>query len=302
MPSSREMLSGPDLGGGYLHQLSRDRRDDGVRFTYHAQEGGPDAQGPPRGPLGPLGFALPETPCPFGGRYCWHREFALPESESASVRRAYNRWRFVSGLLLEQRYGSAPVPIEAALREISARVLGRLEEEGVPYWIGGSTAAYLQGVPVAPHGIALGTSRAGVDAIGAALGESLIEPVAPTRWDGNLRHGARAFVGTLVDGVRVEWAAPSLAAPGVGGAREWSFAPDRVPTVTIERDGRRLRVSRLEFALVRAVERGDLARARAIAARLGPAATDRPLLDELLGDGRLEPRVRRAVGELLPPP
>ncbi len=292
------MRSGPDLGGGYLHQLSLDRASAATQFTYHAQEGGIDAQGPPRGPLAPFGFELTETPCQFGGRHCWHREFALPPSEEAAVRRAYNRWRFVSAVLLEQRYAAAAVPIEAALAEVADRVLAPLARQGTPVWIGGSASAYLQGVSVSPRDIDLGTSRAGADEIGAALVDFLIEPVAPTRWSGAIRYAGRAFVGTLVAGVRVQWAAPAGTVPAQGSAREWALPTDPIPRGTLERDGRSYPVSRLEFALVRAAEQGDLGYARAIAARLGANPSAAGLLDRLLEGAT--PDVRRIVGGLVP--
>ena len=298
MTTSREMLSGPDLGGGYLHQLSRDRTGSVSGFTYHAQEGGIDAQGPPRGPLDVLGFEITETPCQFGGRGCWHREFALPASDADAVRRAYNRWRFVSAALLEQRYASAAVPLDAALAELADRVLAPLARRGIPAWIGGSTSAFLQGIAVSPRGISLGTSREGVKEIGAALLDFLIEPVAPTRWGGALRYAGRAFVGTLVAGVRVQFAAPAGAASAPGSAREWSLPADRVPTVTVERDGRSYAASRLEFALLRAVEQGDLANSRAIAARLAADPAAPSLLGPMLEGAT--PEVRRIVGELIP--
>ncbi len=251
-----ELVSGPDTGGGFLHQLSLDRIGEGTTFTHHAQDGGQDAGGPPRGPLGPLGFVHPPAPCMFGGPRCWHRRYLLPFSELPRVRFAYQRHRFVLETMVAQASGLAPVPILPAVRELARRLGPPLEEERVPWFVGGSTAAWLLGAPIAPHDIDLATTRAGVDRIGALLAEYLIEPVAPTDWGPDrLVRGARAFVGTPLEGARVEWSVP-LEPTSLDEEAEFGGRPDRVRTLDAEREGLRFRVSRPEYGLVRSAERG----------------------------------------------
>jgi len=286
-----ELLSGPDLGAGFLHQLSLDRDGERLSVTYHAQDGGADANGPPRGPLDVFGFVHPAIPCMFGGPRCWHRRFLVTFTAIPRVRQAYNRNRFVLEAMLAQEYDHAPVPVDAALDELLPRIADLLDRDRIEWYIGGSTAARLLGARIAPHDIDLGTTRAGVDRIGALLGEFLIEPVAPTDWpSAGIVHAARAFVGTLKDGVRLEWAVPIEPRDPVP-FDEWSGRTGTVRTVEASFHGHSVRVSRPEYALVRAHEKHRAEDAAAIAEvvhRLGP---DGSLLDALLARSRLsEPR------------
>src|SRR5271170_909129 len=207
MPS--EMLSGPDLGAGFLHQLTTDRDGDRSTFTYHAQEGGQDANGPPKGPLGVFGFVHPESACQFGGPRCWHRRFLLPFAETPKVRQCYNRNRFVLQTMIDQAYDGVPAAVETALADVVDR-LAKSDGMGDGDWyVGGSTAAWLLGAAVAPHDIDLGTTRAGADRLGSVLADYLIEPVSTTDWPrSGIVRGARAFVGTFAAGARVEWGVP----------------------------------------------------------------------------------------------
>ena len=290
---SSEMLSGPDLGAGFLHQLSLDRDEDRTSITYHAQDGGADANGPPKGPLDAFGFVHPSTPCMFGGPRCWHRRFLLPFSAIPRARQAYNRNRFVLQTMLDQVYDPAPVPVEAALEEVVGRISGPLGQDHIDWFIGGSTAAWLLGADVAPRDIDLGTTRAGVDRVATVLAEYLIEPLAPTDWAGNrIVRGARAFVGTFREGARVEWAVPIEPLPA-SPFEEWSGHVDSVRLVDASFHGRKLRVSRPEYALVRAWEKHRSPQAESIAAvvlRLGP---DAALLDALLSRSILSTTERK---------
>jgi hypothetical protein len=291
-----EMVSGPDLGGGFLHQLSIDRVGESTTFTHHAQEGGQDAGGPGRGPLDVLGFVHPPSPCMFGGPRCWHRRLLLPFSELPKVRFAYQRFRFVLASMLAQAYDDTPMPVGAVVDELTRRLAPKLEEEKIPWFVGGSTAGALLGAPLRPHDIDVGTSRAGVDRIGQLLGEYLIEPVAPTDWGADrLVRGGRAFVGAPQEGGRVEWSVPLDAI----GAGEFGGDPARVHTLEVTVAGHSVRVSRPEYGVVRAAERQ---RANALplwiglARKIGP---DPKLLEELLERTQLSPasraRVRSAV-------
>jgi len=286
-----ELLSGPDLGAGFLHQLSLDRDGERMAVTYHAQDGGADANGPPKGPLDVFGFVHPTVPCMFGGPRCWHRRFLVPFTAIPRARQAYNRNRFVLEAMLGQEYDHAPVPVDAALHELVPRISDMLARDRIEWYIGGSTAARLLGARITPRDIDLGTTRAGVDRIGTLLAEFLIEPVAPTDWPSSgIVHAARAFVGTLKDGVRVEWAVP-IEPRGPVPFDEWSGRIATARTVEASFRGHPVRVSRPEYALVRAHEKRRAEDAAAIAEvvrRLGP---DGPLLDALLGRSTLsEPR------------
>jgi hypothetical protein len=290
-----EMLSGPDLGAGYLHQLSFDRDGERTTFTYHAQDGGADANGPPKGPLDVFGFVHPASPCPFGGPRCWHRRFRLPFSELSRVRQAYNRSRFVLQTMLDQVYDRIPAGVGSALEEVVRRVADPLAHDGIDFYIGGSTAAWLLGAAVAPADLDLGTTRAGVDRIAPLLAEYLIEPLAPTDWPAaGAVQAARAFVGTFRQGARVEWAVPlEPRTPLV--FEEWCGRMDVPRFARASFEGHDVRVTRPEYALVRAHEKHRPQEAASIAAvvrRLGP---DGELLDSLLARSRLPTADRTAV-------
>jgi hypothetical protein len=297
MPS--EMLSGPDLGAGFLHQLTTDRDGDRTTFTYHAQDGGADANGPPKGPLDVLGYSHPESACQFGGPRCWHRRFLLPFSETPRVRQTYNRSRFVLQTMVDQAYAGAAVATENALEEILDRAVraGNLEGE---WYVGGSTAAMLLGAPLRPNDIDLGATRAAVDRLANALSEYLIEPLSTTDWPKlGIVRGARAFVGTFAAGARVEWSVPLD--PGLDAPlSEWSPRPGVARLMTANFRGRALRVSRPEYALVRAAEEKDAERVGAIGGLVAKIGADHELLGVLLDRSPLSASavetVRRSVG------
>lgn len=297
MPS--EMLSGPDLGAGFLHQLSTDRDGDRTTFTYHAQEGGQDANGPPKGSLDVLSFVHPPSACQFGGPRCWHRRFLLPFADTPKVRQCYNRNRFVLQTMIDQAYSGASVAVENALAEVVERLAkaGGGEDD---WYVGGSTAAWVLGAAVAPNDIDIGTSRAGVDQLGTVLSDYLIEPVGTTDWPkAGIVRGARAFVGTFASGARVEWAVP-LEPAADAPLSEWSPRPGVARLLSASFRGRSVRVSRPEYALVRAAEEKSVDRVGVIGelvARLGP---DHELLGVLLDRSPLSSAacetVRRAIG------
>jgi hypothetical protein len=290
-----ELLSGPDLGGGYLHHLSLDRSEDSTTFTYHAQEGGQDANGPPIGPLAPFGYVHPEAPCQFGGPRCWHRRFLLPFSEVPRVRSAYNRSRFVLEAMLDQVYRGASVGFESALAEIARRLPPRPEGEGPEWYVGGSTAAWLLGAEIQPHDLDLGATRDGVDLLAARLQEFLIEPLATTdRPPGRIVRGARAFVGTFREGARVEWAAALTPSSGP--------EPTDVRCLRTTFRGANLPVERPEYALVRSAEKGALDRLGPIAAVVRRLGVDENLLARLWTASTASPAAREAVRRSLSDP
>ncbi len=291
-----ELLSGPDLGGGFLFQLTQELSDRGPLVTVHAQEGGLDASGPPRGSPLPLGFARSAEPCPLGGRGCYHRSFELSEAAGPTARLAYNRLRFVFGPMLEQLYHEAEVPALEGLGEVSRRLSERSDLPLGRWFVGGSASALLQGVAVAPLDVDLGTDAEGVGAISDALADALIEPLARTTWPGDRPMlAARAFVGTLVRGVRVEWGVPLSDDDPLARYTEWGRDPASVPTVELSLSGRPLRASRLEFFLVAAAVKGRTAAVAATLPVLRTAGVDRPLLEALVEAAPLSEDRRRAL-------
>ncbi|HLN51727.1 MAG TPA: hypothetical protein VK455_06705 [Thermoplasmata archaeon] len=290
-----QMISGPDLGAGFLHQLSMDGDADPRTFTYHAQDGGADANGPPKGPLDALGFAHPPSACMFGGPRCWHRSFRLALTDTPRVRLAYNRNRFVLQAMIDQAHAGAVADVPGALGELLERVGAPLQAEGVAWYIGGSTGAWLQGAQVVPHDIDLGTSPSGVGRLGELLAPYMIEPVAPTEWLGpGPVCGGRAFVGTFEKGARVEWSVPVGPTTALPMA-EFGPAPEEVRTVTVTFGKWPVRASRPEYALVRASERGRTSAAGALAACVRERGPDLELLEVLLGRSRLSESGKASV-------
>jgi hypothetical protein len=280
------MISGPDLGGGYLHQLTREVRESEARFVFHAQAGGQDAGGPAKGPLDGLGWFHPDTACQFGGPNCWHREFTISAGEEARVRATYNRTRFVFEAQLGQLYSGVAVPIRDALAEVVTRLRPLLEAAGVWWHVRGSTSCLLQGVATLPREIELVTTGPGVSLIAEGLVEYLIEPVARTRWPGRAEVlGARAFVGTLARGARVSWSGGAERVLAGGTSREERAPEAEAGVCEVVWEGQPLRVSRLEVEFVHAILEGRDDGAKAIAPILRSQGPDLEMVRRLLERG-----------------
>ncbi|MCI4320190.1 MAG: hypothetical protein L3K23_08705 [Thermoplasmata archaeon] len=270
-----EMLSGPDMGGGFLYQLTRETERDPTRFVFHAQDGGADAGGPPAGTPEPFGYFHPAQSCDFGGPRCWHREFELPSSDAARARAGYNRTRFVMQAMLAQRYANEEVPVEEALRDLLDRVGSSSGPEERPWWVGGSTSLWLRGLGPRPHDLDLGVTDAGAGTLGAALEEYLIEPLGPVvEADGRTRVGARAFLGTHRRGVCVEWAVADTRSPPEFRARVARQAGE------FSWEGRSVPIAPLELSLAGAASRGDATTWDGLFARLGSARLDPGVLEQ----------------------
>ena len=253
-----EMVSGPDTGGGFLFQLTIEPGGEAPGVTFHAQEGGEDAGGPPRGSPEPLGYRHPAQTCMFGGPRCWHRRFRLGRESLGRARAAYNRTRFTFSVQIAQAAGLAPVPIADGLRELVATVAGPLTAAGIPWLVGGSAGAWLLGMPVAPNDIDLATDRAGAEKLAELLEPYLVEPWAPSQvtaaagpW------GARAFLGTAVTGVRVEWASIPATPPPDAPRSEFSDPAALQAAVRARWEGLEIPVARPEFPIARWLRRGD---------------------------------------------
>jgi hypothetical protein len=226
------MLSGPDMGAGYLYQLSYDEEDDGVRsFAFHAQKGGVDAGGPPVGSIDFLGYAHPDRACMFGGPRCWERRFFLGEAALPRVRAAYQRTRFAMAAMLGHQYEALPVPFAAGLEEFLTRSDPPLRSAGIRYRVVGRGASWLRSGGEPPGSLTVELGAGGAELVGSALEPFLIEPVAAR--DPEEGTGGRAFLGTFKAGLRVEFGERP---PGAGAAPpaqlEIPFAAFGVPVAS----------------------------------------------------------------------
>jgi hypothetical protein len=189
--------------------------------------------------------------------------------------------------MISQVFGGAPVAVEAGTQEVVRRIAPALEQEGIEWYIGGSAAAWLQGAPIRPHDLDLGTTRAGVDRIAGLLREYLIEPLAPTDWAGSvIARGARAFVGTFKEGIRAEWWVP-LAPQEAQPLEEWSGQSGVARLESVRFHGYTVRATRPEYAIVRAAEKGRTQTAVALLGWLRERGPDRGLLGTLLERSKL---------------
>ena len=214
------MLSGPDLGGGFLYQLSYDPDPPNAGFAFHAQDGGVDAGGPPIGPPTFLGYRHPGTACMFGGPRCWERRFPLPETDLVRVRAAYQRTRFCMAALLAHEYEAVPVPFPEGLQELLERIDAPMRSAGLAYRIVGRAASWLRNGGPSPASLVVETEPGGAVPMGAALEPLLLEPVADRGPEEGF--GGRAFLGTVRRGLRVEFGERP---PGAG---EGAFDIDRI--------------------------------------------------------------------------
>ena len=283
--ASFELVSGPDLGGGFLHQLTVERLGPVQKFVFHAQEGGMDANGPPKGNPEPFGWRPSPQMCPIGGRLCWHREFAVPLSDALAVRNAYNRTRFVMEAMISHEYGGVPVPIDAALETVADQL--NAAEPRIPWYVGGSLSLRLQGAEVDPQAIHLGTTPEGIARIATALIEFATEPAAPTDWNGRPVLGARAFVGTLRAGARVGWAFPT---DDLESRRlsEWTLLARGSALPTVEWRGRAVPVAPAEATVLRWAEAGPMERVDALVPWLAHRAVDHAILERLVVESKLD--------------
>lgn len=286
--SGFELVSGPDLGGGFLHQLTVERFSGVNRFVYHAQDGGADANGPPVGTLEPFGWRVHPGMCPVGGTRCWQRGFTLPIEESLKVRTAYNRTRFVLEAMLSHEYRGVPVPVDAAVGELADRLTGATPS--IPWYVGGSLGLYLRGAPVTPRDADLGTTPAAVGAIAEALRDYVTEAAAPTEWGGVPMLAARAFVGTVRNGMRVEWGYPT--GPGTMGVGEWTLFGTGARPELLDWRGKQVPAARPEHTIVRWAEAGKTERLDAVAGWIRDYGVDTTLLRTLSERSGLPERAR----------
>ncbi len=289
------LLSGPDLGGGFLFQLTRDREPAG--FTFHLQDAGTDAAARPAGVPERLGFAHPPGACMYGGPGCWEKSFLLPEPELPRVRAAYNRTRFVIGPMLRQATDPPPPGVfEDGWRETLARIVGPLAAESIPWEVTGPAAAWFRGVPLGvPGEVGLATTPSGAARLGELLEAYLVEPVHPSgasvpTGTGPASSDGAAFVGTFRAGLRIGWSGRPGGAAGALPAGPGS--PGRAaPGRPVMWEGIPVSVVPLEIELVRSARGGEAERADRIVDHLNRVGWDPRLLAPLLDGPELAPEV-----------
>lgn len=138
---------------------------------------------------------------------------------------------------LRQAAGLEPVPWQDALAEVCRR----LDGAGVDWWLTGSAALAVRGIPVTPGDLDLVVSDEDAHRVGDLLLDCLIEPVAPADW-------FCRWWGRAVLGARVEWVGgvgPSADRPEptdfglVAAARletvRWRAHEIRVPPLELQR-------------------------------------------------------------------
>jgi hypothetical protein len=140
-----------------------------------------------------------------GGRH-WSRSFP---AGTPHLDRAWDNFQRLAEPCLRQTAGLDPVPWAEALAEVCRRLHGA----GVPWWLTGSGALAVRGIPVTPGDLDLVVPDEAAHRVGDLLLDGLIEPVAPAGW-------FCRWWGRAVLGARVEWVG------GVGPAADEPEATD----------------------------------------------------------------------------
>ncbi len=156
---------------------------------------------------------------------------------------AAERFAACAERMVHQAARVEPVPWRAALEAVLARV----EPDG--WWLAGSTALAVRGVPVSPRDIDLISDADGCARLADALADDLVEPLVDGGWLGE--RWFRAFVG----GARVECVG------GVHASHDHPVPSDFGPMAasrlaTVHWRGWTLRVPPLEMQLASRQRRG----------------------------------------------
>jgi hypothetical protein len=130
----------------------------------------------------------------------WRRTFP---AGTPHLDRAWANFQQLIEPCLRQAAGLDPVPWQDALSEVCRRLNGA----GVGWWLTGSAALAVRGIPVAPGDLDLVVTDEDARRVGDLLLDGLIEPVVPADWF--CRWWGRAMLGA-----RVEWVG------GVGAAAD----------------------------------------------------------------------------------
>ena len=179
----------------------------------------------------------------------WSRSFP---AGTPHLDRAWANFQRLIEPCLRQAAGLDPVPWRQALTEVCRR----LEGTGVDWWLTGSAALAVRGIPVTPGDLDLVVSDEGAHQLGDLLLDCLIEPVAPAGW-------FCRWWGRAVLGARVEWVG------GVGPSADQPEPTDfgLVAAARLERVRWReheIRVPPLELQRAVSVRRGLTERVRLI--------------------------------------
>lgn len=179
--------------------------------------------------------------------------------------RAFDTFARLIGPLLRQSAGLDPVPWAPTLDEVCRR----LTPAGVDWWLTGSAALAVRGIPVTPGDLDLVVADADAHRVGDLLLDGLVEPVAPADW-------FCAWWGRAMLGARVEWVG------GVGPAADDPAPTDFGPTAAARLEpvrwrGHDLRVPPLTLQRSVSVRRGLHDRVALIDAHTsGPGPDSRP--------------------------
>jgi hypothetical protein len=171
----------------------------------------------------------------------WFKEFP---AGTPHLDRAWSNFERLVEPMLRQTAGLEPVPWSSALEEVCRR----LDPAGVDWWLTGSAALAVRGIPVSPGDLDLVVSEADSRRVGDLLLDGLVEPVAPADW-------FCSFWGRAMLGARVEWVG------GVGPAADEPEPTDfglvaAARLETVRWRDRSLRVPPLDLQRAVSVRRG----------------------------------------------
>lgn len=179
-------------------------------------------------------------------------------ADTPNLEQIYQQFAASAEALILQTARVVPVPWEQALLTF----LDLVADEPIDWWLAGSAALAVRGLPIIPRDFDLIVDDEGAHQLGRCLAAYLIEPVIPVqgwfcRWWG------RAFLQA-----RFEWVG------GVGPAADQPAMSDFGPTAaqrleTIQWQGRMIRVPPLDLQLQVSQRRGLTERAAQIQAVLG---------------------------------
>jgi hypothetical protein len=177
--------------------------------------------------------AVRKTAFTDGGDH-WHRAFP---ADTPHLDRAWVNFQRLIEPCLRQAAGLDPVPWQGTLAEVCRRLNGA----GVDWWLTGSAALAVRGLPLTPGDLDLVVSDEDARRVGDLLLDGLIEPVAPAdwfcRWWGRAMLGARVEfvggVGPAADEPEVTDFGPAAAAR-LETVR-WREHTIRVPPVELQR-------------------------------------------------------------------
>lgn len=189
----------------------------------------------------------------------WRRAHHL---DAAHLEHAWSNFSRCAEAMFRQGARLDPVPWRQALRHLCQRT----EDGGADWWLGGSAALAVRGVPIEPGDLDIVCAGNDVHRLAELMLDTLVEPVGPELNEGD--DWISDWWGRAFPGARVEWVAgvhPEADRPEPSDFGPWAAA--RLESVQWERW--RIRVPPL--ALQRAVSqrRGLTTRVAAIDALIG---------------------------------